>query len=206
MNNSLTPEQALLHTIHRAYHGMMNGTVAQSMQDKGIKYKFNFGVEIPRLQEYAEELPHTHEMAQTLWNEDFRESRLIAPMLMPTERFFPEIADIWIESMHYTEEANACVHYLFSRLPYASQKAFEWIAREELMFQYCGFQLLGSLFGKGMLPAPRDIDEYLDQAAAALASDNYTLRSAAHKSLLKFMDINEETAAQADRTLEAAGL
>lgn len=203
---NLSAEHEMLLPIHRAFHGMMNGPLSTSMREKGLTYKVNFGVELPRLQEYAKTLPHTHELAQVLFKENIRESRLLAPMLMPIERFSPELADVWIESMQFTEEASACVHFLFSRLPYASQKAFEWIAREEWMFQFCGFQLLGNLFGQDMTPSPRDMEEYLDQAATALRSERLAIRSAAHKSLLKFMNLSDEATDKANDLLDMAGM
>lgn len=199
-------KQEQLLSIHRSFHAMMNGPLSTSMREKGLNYKVIFGVEQPRLQAYAATLPHTHELAQMLWNENIRESRLLAPMLMPEERFSPEIADVWVESMRFTEEANACVHYLFSHLPYASQKAYEWIAREEWLFQYCGFQLLASLFTKGMEPSPRDLEEFLDQATAGLRSERLAVRSAAQKTLLKAMDFDDKTAQRVDEILDAAGM
>ncbi len=204
--SNLSAEQEMLLPIHRAFHGMMNGPLSTSMREKGLTYKVNFGVELPRLQEYAESLPHTHELAQALFKENIRESRLLAPMLMPIDRFSPDLADFWVETMQFTEEATNCVHFLFSRLPFASQKAFEWIANEQWMFQFCGFQLLANLFGKGMTPAPRDAEEFLDQASVALRSDRLAIRSAAQKSLLKYMDLGEEEAEKADAILEAAGM
>lgn len=42
--------------IKQALRGMMNGIVSHSMREKGANYKVNFGVELPRLQAFAEEL------------------------------------------------------------------------------------------------------------------------------------------------------
>ena len=42
-----TAEQ--LREIKRALRGMMNGVVSASMREKGLTYKVNFGVELPRL-------------------------------------------------------------------------------------------------------------------------------------------------------------
>lgn len=196
----------LLMDIHRAFHGMMNGPVSQSMREKGLTYKVVFGVELPRLQAYATELPHTAELAQALWKEQIRESRLLAPMLMPSETFAPEMADEWVRSMQFTEEANACVLFLFQHLPYASQKAFEWIAREEWLFQFCGFALFARLFMQNRQPELRDRDEFLDQCATALRSNRTAVRTAARNSLLKFMDLGETEFRRGDSLLADNGL
>ena len=75
----------------------MNGPVSQSMREKGLTYKVNFGVELPRLREMAEEWPHNYELAAALWKENIRECRLLAGMLMPTEDFPADLAELWVE-------------------------------------------------------------------------------------------------------------
>ena len=192
--------------IHREFHSMMNGPVSQSMREKGLKYKVIFGVELPRLQEFAATLPHTRELSQALWKENIRESRIIAPMIMPTEEFCPEMADIWLDQTNYSEEVQCCVMFLYQRLPYAAQKAFEWMANDRPMFQVCGFQLIARLFAGGSEPSPDGEEEFLDQAAAALASEDFHVRKAAHTAILKFMDLNLRCERRGDNLLTAAGL
>ena len=174
-----------LRFIKQSLRGMMNGVLSQSMREKGLTYKVNFGVEIPRLCEFAAELPHTSVLAAALWKEDIRECRLLAGLLQPIEAFPADLAEVWVEQMRFPEEAAFTVLHLFSRLPYASAVAFEWVAREEEMFQLCGWLLLGRLMAQGMQPAPRDRQEILDQAQAAVAGQNMHLRNAAAKVLVR---------------------
>ena len=75
----------------------MNGMISQSMRDKGMDYKLNFGIEYPRIKEIAAEYEPNHELAQALWKENIRECKIMAGLLQPTESFYPEIAEIWIE-------------------------------------------------------------------------------------------------------------
>ena len=174
-----------LRFIKQSLRGMMNGVLSQSMREKGLTYKVNFGVEMPRLCEFAAELPHTSALAAALWKEDNRECRLLAGLLQPVEAFPADLAEVWVEQMRFPEEAAFTVLHLFSRLPYASTIAFEWVAREEEMFQLCGWLLLGRLMAQGMQPAPRDRQELLDQAQAAVAGQNMHLRNAAAKVLVR---------------------
>ena len=39
--------------IKQSLRGMMNGVLSQSMREKGLTYKVNFGVEMPRLCYFA---------------------------------------------------------------------------------------------------------------------------------------------------------
>lgn len=172
---------------------MMNGVASHSMREKGLTYKVNFGVELPRLQAYAAELRATllqgHEaelytLALRLWSEPIRECRLLAGMLMPALEMDEPTAEMWVEQMQFSEEAECTVMHLFQHLPQASTLAFRWVAREEPMYRLCGWLLFSRLFMQGMEPSQRDADEFLDQVAAALPEP------AAYKALLKYMDLS----------------
>ena len=190
-----------LRDIKRGLHGVMNGVVSQSMREKGLAYKVNFGVELHRLREIAETLPHDEQLAALLWKEDIRECRLLAAMIYPVEKFGEDLADLWVEQMNYTEEAECTVMHLFQHLPYASQKVFEWIAREEEMFQLCGWLLLGRLFMKHMALNERDEEEMLDQYSSALHSPYRSVQLASYKTLLKYMETGEEQQKRGEQLL-----
>ena len=195
---------SLLRYIKRSLHGMMNGVASASMRQKGLQYKVNFGVELPRLQAWAAELPHTYELAAALWKEDIRECRLLAAMLMPVERFDTELAQVWVEQMRFAEEAECTAMHLLCRVPGISQKAFEWIASAEAIPQVCGYMVLARLFMQGAAPSERDGAEFLDQAAAALApAADALVARAAGKAVMKYMQISTACEAAAEQMLQA---
>lgn len=195
---------SLLRYIKRSLHGMMNGVASASMRQKGLQYKVNFGVELPRLQAWAAELPHTYELAAALWKEDIRECRLLAAMLMPVERFDTELAQVWVEQMRFAEEAECTAMHLLCRVPGISQKAFEWIASAEAIPQVCGYMVLARLFMQGAAPCERDGTEFLDQAAAALApTADALVARAAGKAVMKYMQISTACEAAAEQMLQA---
>ena len=55
----------------------MNGAVSQSMREKGLVYKLNFGVELPRIKAIAATHEKNHALAQALWKEDIRECKIL---------------------------------------------------------------------------------------------------------------------------------
>ena len=169
----------------------MNGPLAQSLRERGLRYKLIFGVELPRLKEIAARYTPDHDLAQALWKEDIRECRILAGYLQPADTFLPELADIWLEAMHDTEIIDYTCMNLFRRLPYARTKAFQWIASDDVLTQYAGFRLMCHLLRKrstsqqvngstSELVTARDLDELTDQAETALASDSPLLRQVAH--------------------------
>ncbi|MDO4715390.1 MAG: DNA alkylation repair protein [Bacteroidales bacterium] len=180
---------------------MMNGPVSTAMRERGLTYKVNFGVELPRLKTWAEVLPHTHELAQRLWREDIRECRLLAGLLQPIETFDAELAEFWIDSIRFPEEAECTSMHLFSRMSDASIYAFRWIAHPNTTYNQCGYMVLSRLLMQGAQLSARDEDEFLNQVEVALRSTHTPVRLAAHKCLLKYMDQGDSQADKADALL-----
>ncbi len=170
----------------------MNGMVSQSMREKGMEYKLNFGIEYPRIKEIAAGYEPDHELAQALWKENIRECKILAGLLQPADTFYQEIADIWIEGMDYPELAEYTVMNLFQRLPYASEVVFRWMADEREMFQLCGFLLMARLLMKGEKLNERAEAEFLDQACTAVEGDCGPVQKAASVALRKYAHQSRE--------------
>ncbi len=182
----------------------MNGIASSYMRDNGMKYKLNFGVELPRLRDIATGYPANHELAQALWKEDIRECKLLAAMLQPTDTFYSDIAEIWVESMPNIEIAQHTAQNLFCRLPYASQKAYEWMASDKEMFQICGYLILARLFMQGKQPNERSACEFIDQAHTALYA-SFPVRRAALSAIQKYQTLNNEAFEAGEKILHEAG-
>lgn len=180
-----------LQLIKRDFRSLMNGTAAASLREKGLHYRLIFGVEWPQLMRLSAEIGKDHDLAQALWKEDIRECRLLAGLIQPVETFSLELADVWIETMHYPEEAQYTVLSLFQHLPHVSEAAFNWIARSEEMYRLCGWLVLARLFMKGVPLNTRSEDEFIDQAETSLQDPSLALRVAARNAVLKYSLIGE---------------
>ncbi len=190
-----------IRTIKTELRLSMNGVASALMRESGIDYKLNFGVELPRLQDIAQQFAPDHALAQDLWKENIRECKILATMLQPVETFYPEIADIWVESIRQTELSQQLVMNLLVRTPYASEKAFCWMADERPMFRYTGFLLLARLFMNGAVMNERAELEFQDQAEAALHDESLPVRKAALCALQKYALQNGETAERAEKIM-----
>ena len=187
--------------IKKQFRLFMNGVVSQSMREKGLDYKLNFGIELPRLKEIAAKFEKDHEVAQALWKENIRECKILAGLLQPVDTFYPEIADIWVEDMHYPEIAELTCMNLFSHLPYASEKVFQWIADEGEYFQFCGYMLMARLLMNGKELNERAENEFLDQAVTALYSESGIVCRASATALRKYAYQRPEQAKKLEKTL-----
>ena len=185
--------------IKQSFRLMMDGSVAQSMRDKGLNYHLNWGATLPRLQAKAEELKamfnasclmfNVYDLAIALWKENVRECKILATMLMPPEQMLPEVCDIWMEQVPSQEIAEQAAFNLWQYLPYAPEKAYQWIASDQEYYQLCGFHVLSRLFMNGQEPNERGINEFIDQALAALQGPYMSVRKAAMQSILRFAEL-----------------
>ena len=175
--------------IKQSFRLMMNGVTAQSMRDKGSDYHVNWGAPLPMLRAKAKEIGKDYHLAIELWKEDVRECKILATMVLPAEEMPAEVVDIWMEQTRTQEMAEMASFNLYRFLPFAADKAYQWIASDKALYQLCGFSVLGRLFMEGREPNERGINEFLDQAAAAIHSDSVAVRKAVVNSVLHFAEL-----------------
>ena len=210
--------QDVVKEIKQSFRLMMDGAVAQSMRDKGLNYHLNWGATLPRLQAKAQEIKamfndsersaldlgrfdsvkefnvsslmfNVYELSIALWKENVRECKILATMLMPPDEILPEVVDIWQEQIPSQEIAEQLAFNLYQHLPFAAEKAYQWIASDKEYDQLCGFHVLSRLFMNGQEPNERGINEYLDQALCALQGPYPSVRKAALQSLQRFAEL-----------------
>ena len=178
--------------IKRSFRLLMSGPTSQSMTQKGLGYKINWGVPFIELKKMALEYGKDYELAIELWKEDIRECKILATLIMPAEKMLPEITDIWMEQVKSQEMAEMLAFNLLQYVDYAPAIAYEWIATDKTLYEIAGFQLLARLFANGQEANERGINEFLDQATVALQGDNMGIKNAAANCVLRFADLGEE--------------
>ena len=182
-----TEEQ--LKEIKQSFRQMMDGAVAQSMREKGVNYHLNWGATLLRLRDKADEIGKNYALAIALWKENIRECKILATMIMPADQVLPEVIDIWMEQTPTQEIAEQAAFNLYQYLPYAPEKAYTWIASDKDLYQLCGFHILSRLFMNGQEPNERGINEFIDQALAALQGESIAVRKAAMASVQRFAEL-----------------
>lgn len=187
--------------IKQSFRYKMNGVAAQSMREKGVEYKINWGINLFQLKEMAREYGKDYDLAIELWKEDIRECKILATLIMPAQHMDPDIVDIWMEQIHSQELVEMVSFNLFQYLDYAPVLAYRYIASDKDLYQMCGYMILARLFIKGQEPNERGINEFLDQVYTALQSENLGVRHAALVSVQKFADMDKEYRFLAEKAL-----
>ncbi len=189
----MKPEtQETLKQIKSRFRLMMNGVVSQSMRDKGLGYKINWGIAFPELKRLAGEYGKDYDLAVALWKEDIRECKILATLLMPAEELQTDMAELWVSEIPNQEMAEMTAFNLFQYIDDAKDLALKWLSSDKDTILICGYNVLSRLFMKGEELSFREINEFIDQSQAVLGSDNMSVRHAALNSLSRFSEISDE--------------
>ena len=119
----------------------MNGVVSSSMRNKGVNYKLNFGVDIPRIKGIAERYEPNAALAKELWKLDVRELKILSTMLYPVKEFAEEDANEWANEIPNQEIRENLCRNLLQELPYADVLVQKWTADSDQSLRLTGFWL-----------------------------------------------------------------
>ena len=181
--------ESKLKEIKRSFRLMMNGPASQSMREKGVEYHLNWGVPLMELRTMAKELGQDYHLAIALWKEDIRECKILATLVMPHDQMPKDIAALWMEQVRSQEMAEMLAFNLLQYVDYAPEIAYEWMASSQPTYLICAFDIVGRLFMRGQEPNERGVNEFIDQAIAALHDPVSGVRHAAMNALSRFADL-----------------
>lgn len=182
--------QDKLKQVKSRFRLLMNGVASQSMREKGLGYKINWGVGLPVLRQIANEYGKDYELAVELWKENIRECKILATMIMPPAEMQPDLADLWVSQISNQEIAEMAAFNLFQYIDEAKGYALKWLSSEKSVELILGYNVLSRLFSRNIELSVRDINEFIDQAQAALSDGNVSVRHAAVNALSRFGQMN----------------
>jgi 3-methyladenine DNA glycosylase AlkD len=131
--------------ILRKVRTLQNGITAASMAKRGISYKVNLGASIISLQHLASGYSRNHLLAFKLWNKQWRESMILATLLEEPEKVTSNQMDFWVRNFQAVEMAEQAVMNLFSKTPFAFEKAYEYCLGKKTITKITGLLLIGRL-------------------------------------------------------------
>lgn len=104
-----------------------------------------YGVSLPVLRALAKKIEKDHELALRLWQNNNRETRILAPMIENPKQVTDEQMESWILDFDSWEVCDQCCMNLLEKLPSIYLKAMEWAKREEEFVKRTGFVLMARL-------------------------------------------------------------
>lgn len=130
-----------LREIKQQFFALRNGLLADTLRKQAsIPHKLIFGLNIIQLRELASTIGKDEVLATALWADfDCRESRLLAPMILPSPN--PE----WLQEIRTPEEADILCHSSLRHHPDAQAIALSAINSPDPLRRYSGLRLLLNL-------------------------------------------------------------
>ena len=187
-----TPDlDAQISEIRRKIKLSMNGIVSEQMSEKGILYKQNYGVTVPRIKEIAAEFSPNHDLAQRLWNLQIRETMIMATLLEPTDKFTIKLANEWAEQFDQIEIVEQSCMNLYARLPFSTELCTEWVSSKNHWIHIAGFILAARVYKEFN---QNKLNLIIQKAIEVSTTDDFHLYKAIALCLSRFCRKNKETA------------
>lgn len=171
----------------------MNGAVSSSMRDKGINYRMNFGVGIPIINKISQKYSKDKDLADTLWNEDVRELKILATLLYPIDKFTKEVAIIWINEVKDQELREQLCKNLLQNFSFANELVEECSTNSNNFIRTTAYWLFARLcIVKSEAVYKINSDKLLQRAISDLKDDSMLLKQSALNTL-KYYGRNSES-------------
>lgn len=191
--------------IKRSFRLYMNGVTSTSMRQKGLDYKINWGVSQMDLRHMAEQYGKDKALAAALWQENIRECKILATLIMPAADFTASEAMEWAATLSTVEIAETAVFNLFQHMAEAEQLSQLLLENEEKLLRICAYNLVCRLLKRNQECAPQLYVALFEKAASDLKSADRQLLHPLVNCLDYVSSTDTEAAKEATRLLKEAG-
>ncbi|MBO4550513.1 MAG: DNA alkylation repair protein [Bacteroidaceae bacterium] len=171
-------DEELAREIKKELRASMNGILSARMREAGMPFRLIFGVELPRLQSIANEFPQDANLANHLWKQSIRETRLLAIMLMPPEAFTLEVANEWADTLLTAEEAQVMAMILLPKTRQAKEISMAWLNEGKPLQSVCACLCLRHLLVQGIKLSAEETHNIEERLAKILPEAKLHLRKA----------------------------
>jgi 3-methyladenine DNA glycosylase AlkD len=175
----------ILQQVRADLRRSMNGIASKSMREKGLHYKLNFGVDVPRLRELSKRYLIDAQLAELLWGQETRELKILATMLYPVHEFDMDKADKWVKEIPNHEIREQASMNLFQKLDFADKLVQKWTDSLDEEIRTSGYWLFARLLiVKSELVNQINQKEIMEKMISDLSTGSYFLRLSAQRALI----------------------
>ena len=191
--------------IKRSFRLYMNGVTSTSMRQKGLDYKINWGVSQMDLRHMAEQYGKDKALAAALWQENIRECKILATLIMPAADFSASEAMEWAATLSTVEIAETAVFNLFQHMAEAELLSQLLLENEEKLLRICAYNLVCRLLKRNQECTPQLYATLFEKAASDLKSADRQLLHPLVNCLDYVSSADTEAAKEATQLLKEAG-
>jgi 3-methyladenine DNA glycosylase AlkD len=181
---------------------MGNPKAAAGMARYGIKADRALGVSIPKLQSLAKKIGKNHKLAGALWSSAVHEARILACMIDDPQRITADRLDRWATEFDSWDLCDQCCNRLFSKTPFARQKAMAWAGRPEEFVKRAGFVLMAVLAVHDKKAPDKQFDPFFKRIKAEADDERNFVKKAVNWALRQIGKRNRSLNKKAIRVAE----
>lgn len=122
-----------------------NGVVVETMNKMGLKYPVNYGLSIPQINKIADSIAPDDQLAQYLWQQKERESKLLSLRLLNADFFDEKQLENIINGISNIELAEQAGMSLFPRLKNRFEIVGALIEHQNNFVKLSGYALFSRL-------------------------------------------------------------
>lgn len=124
---------------------LSNPEEIEGMARFGINPAKTYAVRIPELRRIAKRAGKNHDLAKKLWEQGYRETRIIASIVEDPKMVTEDQMDEWALGFDTWDICDQCCMNLFRKTPFAYKKIDEWSMQNEEFVKRAAFTLIATL-------------------------------------------------------------
>jgi 3-methyladenine DNA glycosylase AlkD len=149
----------------------------------GIKADRALGISIPKLENLAQEIGKNRKLAENLWSSAIHEARILACMIDDPQQITADRLERWAAEFDSWDLCDQCCNRLFSKTPFARQKALSWASRPEEFVKRAGFVLMAVMAVHDKKAPDRQFDAFFKCIKAEASDDRNFVKKAVNWAL-----------------------
>ncbi|MCH5319302.1 MAG: hypothetical protein J1E38_06295 [Paramuribaculum sp.] len=134
--------------IKRNFFSFRNGVIADSLKKGGSPYRLIFGLNLPQLNQIAQNIGEDLATAKQLHDDvNTRESQLLSSLIMPVDKIQQaEEAFNWLEGLRSKEAIDIACHKLIKKTSNPLLVTEMCVSTENSLLRYAGIRLLWNIY------------------------------------------------------------
>jgi 3-methyladenine DNA glycosylase AlkD len=111
----------------------------------GIDTSRSFGLPTPQIRMIAKKIGKNHQLAMQLWKTGHHEAKHIAIFIADPKMITEKVAEQLLKDFNSWDTVDNCCGTLFTKIPFAFEKAIEWTKNKTEFQKRAGFVMMAEL-------------------------------------------------------------
>jgi 3-methyladenine DNA glycosylase AlkD len=155
-----------------------DGEIAETLRYRGLQYNMIYGVSSNILYGFTKNISKNQELANLLWKEDFREAKLLALMLADPNTISNSDLEEILHGCNNHELVEIGTLHLFSKLPNAVEKTYEWSLIENEFIKMTAYMMISHLAKELKNVKIKELAKFLPVYETDFTHNSYFVRKA----------------------------